>query len=38
MNPIDNFDGRIRGADAVEFAEKWLTEDKQKRDQGDAKK
>lgn len=23
-NPIDNFEGRIRGKDAIEFAEKWL--------------
>jgi hypothetical protein len=25
-NPINNFDGRIRGKDAMEFAQKWLKE------------
>lgn len=28
-NPIDNFEGRIRGQDAIEFAEKWLKDNKQ---------
>jgi len=27
-NPIGDFEGRIRGKDAVEFAEKWLKDDK----------
>jgi hypothetical protein len=27
-NPIGDFEGRIRGKDAVEFAENWLKEDK----------
>ncbi len=27
-NPISNFAGRIRGKDAIEFAEKWLKEEK----------
>jgi hypothetical protein len=29
-NPIGNFEGRVRGKDAVEFAQKWLTENKAK--------
>lgn len=29
-NPIDDFAGRIRGKDAVEFAEKWLKENTKK--------
>jgi hypothetical protein len=26
-NPIGDFEGRIRGKDAIEFAEKWLKDD-----------
>ncbi|MGZ8847485.1 MAG: HEAT repeat domain-containing protein [Pyrinomonadaceae bacterium] len=29
-NPVDNFSGRIRGKDAVEFAEKWIKESDRK--------
>jgi hypothetical protein len=29
-NPISDFGGRIRGQDAVEFAEKWMKEDQHK--------